>query len=273
MGAVDQIKEKDLAGFSDYVQETKATICGRHAIGVLLAMLPAESRAHLLHYDTSGRISGDYSNTVSYCSIAFTGKWPPGKPVAVKSQAARLTDGDKRQLLKLARRTLQYALKHRWLPTPEQLKIQLTPNMKTVWGAFVTLKKDGRLRGCIGEIYPTRPLYKAVMVHTINAATADRRFQPVDASEIPELKFEISALTPPRPVATAEAIIIGTHGIVLAQDGQTAVFLPQVAVEQGWDRDETLAHLARKAGLPPEAWNQGAALSVFEAVVFGEGDE
>ena len=140
-------------------------------------------------------------------------------------------------------------------------------------GAFVTIHKDGQLRGCIGEIVPRRPVYEAVMGQAVNAAFNDRRFKPLDASEFGEIDFEISAYAEsPRPVESRDAIELGRHGIVFEKGGRSALFLPQVALEQGWDLEETLTHLAQKAGLPPDSWREGASFSVFEAIVFGEDD-
>jgi AmmeMemoRadiSam system protein A len=145
--------------------------------------------------------------------------------------------------------------------------------MKEVMGAFVTLHRSGRLRGCIGEIFPRRELYKAVMDHAINAGVNDRRFSRVQAHELPELDFEISALSPPRAVDSYKDIVIGKHGIVVRKRGRQAVYLPQVAPEQGWNVEETLTHLSQKAGLPGDAWKSDCDFLVFEATVFGEGHE
>jgi AmmeMemoRadiSam system protein A len=273
MGAVERIEGKDLDEFFRYVQETGATICGRHSIGVLLAMLPEGSTASLLHYDTSGRMTGDYSSSVSYVAVAFSGRWPQGKPVPGQSDSSSLSDEDKKRLLRLARAALVYAVKNRRYPTRKELGVEVTPNMEAIFGAFVTLHRDGKLRGCIGEIYPTRPLCEAVLVQAINAGLNDRRFSPVTMSDLPELEFEISALTPPQPVQSHKEIVIGKHGIILEKNGRSAVFLPQVAVEQGWDLDQTLTQLALKAGLSAEAWARDATFTVFEAIVFGEGQE
>jgi len=100
------------------------------------------------------------------------------------------------------------------------------------------------------------------------AAIDDPRFAPVTPDESSKLALEISALTPLSEVAGPEAIVLGRHGILLGKSGRQAVFLPQVAFEQGWDLPTTLAHLCRKAGLPPDAWREGARLRVFEADVF-----
>jgi AmmeMemoRadiSam system protein B/AmmeMemoRadiSam system protein A len=271
MKAFENIQKKDAAGLANYIEETGTTICGQHPIEILLTMLPAESQVHLIHYDTSGRVTGDFTNSVSYLSIAFTGSWSKGEPATKPAGSPPLSEEDKKKLLELARGTLCFFIEHRRVPQPEELGIEVTPAMKVIAGGFVTLTKGGELRGCIGEIEPRRPLYRVVMGHAVDAAFNDYRFSPVDLSEVPELHFEISALTPPQPVASYQDIVIGKHGIVLEKEGRSAPFLPQVAPRQGWDLQETLTHLSMKAGLPPDAWREGASLTVFEAVVFGEG--
>ncbi len=270
MGAWERIQRKDFDGFFDYIAETGTTICGRYAIGVLLSMLPKNASARLLHYDTSGHVGGDYTNSVSYLAVAFGGQWPAETSPLEAEQRVQFSDKDKQLLLRLARETLVWTLKNKRVPLPSDLDLEITSPMKTIAGVFVTLKKHGELRGCIGEIFPTRPLYKAVIAEAVNAGLADPRFPPVTLSELDELTIEISVLTPPKRVDSWKDIIIGRHGIVLRKDGKGAVFLPQVAIEQGWDLETTLTHLARKAGLPGDAWRQGASFQVFEAVVFGE---
>ena len=119
--------------------------------------------------------------------------------------------------------------------------------------------------------YPTRPLYEAVIGNALNAAFGDRRFQPLQRDELPRIELEISALTPPHEVPSYEAIVIGKHGVLLSKDGRRAVFLPQVAPNQRWDRPKTLEQLSLKAGLPADAWKEQARFKVFEAIVFAEG--
>ncbi len=272
MGAWDEIEKKDAAGFSQYVDKTGATICGRRPIALLLSMLPQASQAHLLKYDTSGRMTDDTKTSVSYFSLAFTGTWPKADPVPAEKtvQAATLTAQDKTQLLTLARGMLETYVKSGKTARPEDFGVSISPGMSQTMGAFVTLTIDGELRGCIGEIFPRRPLYKAVMEHAIDAAVNDRRFQPVTEADLPKLHYEISALTRPTPVGSYKDIVLGKHGMVIEKDGRTAVFLPQVAPEQHWTLDETLTHLSVKAGLPPDAWKAGASWTVFEAIVFNE---
>lgn len=272
-GAIDRVCAKDPDGLLDYIDKTGATICGRYAISVLLAMLPADAEVHKLHYDTSGSMLGDYSSSVSYCAFAVSGKWPKAAPVAPSSDSSALTPADRSALLRLARATLTYALEHGEAPTAEQLGIEITPAMRRTSGAFVTLHRNGALRGCIGEIIASRPLYRCVIAQAVNAGLHDYRFPPVRSSELDEIDFEISVLTPPQPVASASKIVLGKHGVILKKAGHMAVFLPQVAPEQGWDLETTLTYLSRKAGLPGDAWRNGASFEVFEAIVFGEKDK
>lgn len=270
MGAVDLIRMKDVAGFRAYCEETGATICGRDPVAILLALLPAQAEAHLLKYDTSGRVTGDFGNSVSYVSLAFTGRWKKEEPMPKPASEFTLTADDQQALLKLARGTIQHYLERGRPPKPEELGLVVSSNMQQVAGAFVTLHKRGDLRGCIGEIVPRRPVYQAIIEQAVNAAVNDYRFNPVTADELPGLHVEISVLTPPADVKSWRDIVIGRHGMILSKGGRSAVFLPQVAPEQGWGIEETLTHLSMKAGLPPDAWREGASYKVFEAVVFGE---
>lgn len=269
LGAYDTIAAKDLPAFRAYLDRTGATICGHDPISILLAMLPPKAQAHLVKYDTSGRMTGDFSFSVSYLCAAFTGTWERGQMPKVET-AGPLSADDKKALLKLARGMIEEQLKTGKRAKPEDLGISVTPAMKAIMGAFVTLHKDGDLRGCIGEIEPRRPLVEAVREQALNSAFSDPRFTPVVAAELPRIKVEISALTQPVPVNSWKDIVIGKHGMVLIQHGRSAVFLPQVAPEQGWDLPTTLTHLSMKAGLPPDAWKEGANYLVFEAIVFHE---
>ena len=279
LGAFEHMKNKDAEGFIRYIDETGATICGRCPFALLLDMLPKDTEVHLMHYETSGDQTGDYANPVSYVSAAVTGTWQGEKTEPITQETIMdtsqnlLTPQDKTNLLKLARDTLSTYLQTKKQPTPKELGIEITPGMKEVMGAFVTLHKKGQLRGCIGEIFPRREVYKAVIEHAINAGANDYRFQPVTAEELPELDLEISALSQPERVSSYDDIIIGKHGMVLHKGGRQAVFLPQVAPEQGWDLAETLTHLSMKAGLPANAWQEGAEFDVFEAIVFGEHEQ
>ena len=181
-----------------------------------------------------------------------------------------MNDNDKNALLKLARESIKYYLENRRTTTVEELGIEITPGMSQIMGGFVTLHKRGQLRGCIGEIVPTRELYKVVLERAVDSGFHDYRFSPLIRPEFNEIDIEISALSMPEPVESWKDIIIGKHGMTLAKNGRSAVFLPQVATEQGWGVEETLTHLAVKAGLSPDDWRDGCSFEVFEAIVFGD---
>jgi AmmeMemoRadiSam system protein A len=136
-------------------------------------------------------------------------------------------------------------------------------------GAFVTLRKRGVLRGCIGSLVAEKPLIETVRDMAIRAACRDPRFPAVQPEELEELAIEISVLSPMRRVESAEEIDLGRHGVVVEQGRRRGVYLPQVAQETGWDREELLTHLCReKAGLPADAWRGDATLYVFTAEAF-----
>ena len=268
-GAVEQILAGDARGFDAYCGRTGATICGQDPIGVLLRMLPKNFKARELAYDTSGRRTGDFGNSVSYAALAF---YREGKPMKKeKPEKPDLSAGDRQLLLSLARKTLEQALNGKASANPGDPGGEPTPAVNPVMGGFVTLTIAGELRGCIGEIFPRRPLAEVVRDHALDAAFNDPRFPPLTAKELPKVRIEISALTPPVPVASYRDIEIGRHGMVIELGGRSAVFLPQVAPEQGWDLPTTLTYLSQKAGLPGNAWQDPRAkFTVFEAIVFHE---
>lgn len=271
MGAFEFIRKLDAKGLLAYRDEKEATICGCVPIAVLLEVLGKDTKAEMLHYATSGETTGEYTNSVSYMAVAFRGVWAtPAAAPAADTSSSPLTAEDKKQLLALARKTLRYALDHQKVPQASDLDFTPSEAMTRPRAAFVTLKKQGQLRGCVGDIFPQRPLYKSVIGNAVYAGFGDRRFEPLRSDEYGQLKIEISALTSPTPVASWRQIRIGTDGMVLNKGGRSAVFLPQVAPEQGWDLETTLSQLSLKAGLPADAWKQGASFLVFQADVFGE---
>ncbi|MFH1532092.1 MAG: AmmeMemoRadiSam system protein A [Pseudomonadota bacterium] len=138
-------------------------------------------------------------------------------------------------------------------------------------GVFVTLHKAGRLRGCIGTFEADAPLARIAVRMGAAAVAQDPRFPPVTLEELDECEIEVSVLSPPRPIASPDEIEIGVHGVQLERGMHRAVFLPQVAPEQRWDRDTMLDHLCLKAGLAADAWRRGPVeLAVFTAEVFSE---
>ena len=287
MGAYEHIANLDCEGFVNYKQTTGATICGYVPIATLLSMLDKPVEAHLIEYLTSGELTGDYTHSVSYLSVVFSGEWPKSADTVPKPNNLELSEKDKKQLLALARKTILYYLRKKQVPQPSEFGpdfVGTSEAMRVPRAAFVTLKKNALvqksgeekaqevslLRGCIGDIFPRRPLYQSVIGNAINAAVNDRRFPPVTIDECNDITIEISALTSPQPISSPDEIRIGTDGVVLNKDGLSAVFLPQVATEQGWNLNQLLTNLSLKAGLPGDAWKEAASFLVFQADVFGE---
>jgi AmmeMemoRadiSam system protein A len=140
-----------------------------------------------------------------------------------------------------------------------------------VSGAFVTLKREGRLRGCIGTLACHRPLAEEVARVAVSAAREDPRFEPLRVSELDDLDVEVSILGPLETIDPFDehAFEIGSHGLVVEQGRRRGLLLPQVATEWGWDREMFLSQTCVKAGLPPDAWRKGAKVFRFAGEVFG----
>ena len=153
---------------------------------------------------------------------------------------------------------------------PESTPSALPAALTTHCGAFVTLYKHSSLRGCIGSFETTAPLYSVVRDMAVASATQDFRFTPVHSSEVRDLRIEISVLTPKRRIASIDEFHLGKHGIYIKKGNRSGTFLPQVAKETGWTKEEFFGHCARdKAGIGWDDWRE-AELYVYEALVFGE---
>jgi AmmeMemoRadiSam system protein A len=177
----------------------------------------------------------------------------------------RLSQSEKEFLLRLASDSIRCRLEGSSLPKQEIA----SESVKQKRGAFVTLHKHGRLRGCIGYIQGIRPLDQAVIDMAEAAAFDDPRFPPVTPEELPELDLEISVLSPLKEVKELAEIEIGKHGLYLTLGAFSGLLLPQVATENGWDRETFLEQTCLKAGLPPEAYkDEEAKLYLFSAEVF-----
>ncbi|MGA9507297.1 MAG: AmmeMemoRadiSam system protein A [Candidatus Sulfotelmatobacter sp.] len=144
-----------------------------------------------------------------------------------------------------------------------------TPHLSQLRGTFASLHLRGELRGCVGYVVPTSPLYRTVAETARAAAFEDNRFPPVSRVEAPHLEIELSILSPLESVKP-DAIEIGRHGLLISQHGRRGLLLPQVAVEHQWDRNTFLEQTCRKAHLPPDAWQKGATLQAFTAEIFGD---
>ncbi len=272
------IAHLDAEGFRRQVEISGDTICGRDPIYVLLTLLSHSfsGDGKVLQISNSGDRSGDYSQAVSYASILFSGSWHPWKDSAPHEGGENFSPEAARAIPKLARATLKTLLGHG--PELADFYLEFGDLVELKWpaGAFVTLNHRnmkpgaaGRLRACMGLMDSSQKLEDAVIEAALSASR-DPRFPQLRLDELADLSLEVSVLSPSRPVSSYREIVPGRDGVVLSKQGRRAVFLPQVAVEQGWDLETMLSHLARKAGLARDAWKHGADFEVFRAHVFEE---
>jgi AmmeMemoRadiSam system protein A len=178
-----------------------------------------------------------------------------------------LNERQQRYLLEIARETIDTYIKYNEIPNFHTTD----PELLTSKGVFVTLKKYNKLRGCIGYIQPIEALYKAVSKMAIAASTQDWRFPPVTEDELNDITIEITVLSELTPISDISQIEIGVHGVEITKDNHSAVFLPQVALEQSWNREQLLHHLCKKAGLKEDDWKSpDAKICVFTGQIFSE---
>ena len=264
-GVINTILSQNFDKYYAYKRETGITMCGFTPVGILLKLFPEKNtRLQLIDYYKSGDLNNNYSLSVSYASFIAIEK----KEVNTKNT---LNVREQKVLLQLARKSLTLYLTHKKIPDIGRLKIPLTPDLKEKRGVFVTLKKEGELRGCIGYITGIAPLYKGVVQNTINAAVKDPRFLPVKKKEVPHLSISISVMTPLQKITNYRKIRLGTDGVIIKKGYRQAVYLPQVATETGWSLDQFLASLCIKAGLGKNDYKlKGMTFFVFQAQVFSE---
>jgi len=275
--ALEKLVKLDEVGLYKLARSGEIEMCGLNATLValkLLKLLYNGCKGKVVATATSADTTGDTTSVVGYAGLVFTAK---GRRVPMFS----LTDEDKRYLLELARKTIEAYLSSREVynaaeEVEELVRAgKLSSNVLEKAGAFVTLNrrsvpKEKALRGCIGYIIGTQPLWKTVQEAAIAAAVHDPRFPPVTLDELPSLEVEISVLTPLYPISPEE-VIVGKHGLYIKKGWKSGLLLPQVPVEWGWDREEFLQHVCFKAGLPPDAWqDKDTQLYAFEALVFSE---
>jgi AmmeMemoRadiSam system protein A len=179
-----------------------------------------------------------------------------------------LSHEERLALLRHARQTIAASLGREGAPGP----LTLTDPYRHA-GAFVTLEVSNELRGCIGHPGSEKPLDEVVAECALAAASDDPRFPPVGPRELEGMEVEISVLTPIEPVADLTEIKVGRDGLVVQQGQRRGLLLPQVALEQGWDRETFLSHTCLKAGLRADAWRTGAEVLRFQAEVFSEREQ
>ena len=232
---------------------------------LLYARLHGLNHAQMLRYANSGDVTGERDSVVGYTSVIIYGD-------SQKSEVKdALTPAQKKRLLEIARQTME-----EYVRTGKIVEFTETdPRLSLEEGAFVTIHTQGRLRGCIGNILGRGPLYQMVRDMAIASATKDQRFDPLQAEELKDIDVEVSVLSKPRVIQNVDEIMLGKHGVIVSQGPwHQGIFLPQVATETGWSKEEFLDQLcAQKAGLLPDAWKDPKTkIEIFEAQVFGEKD-
>jgi AmmeMemoRadiSam system protein A len=189
---------------------------------------------------------------------------PRPSPVGVESGEREFSQDERALLLRLAHDAIVSKLERREIPLDPP-----TDHLAEPRGAFTSLYLRGELRGCVGYVLPVSPVYRAVADTARAAAFEDTRFYPVTLPEARDLEIELSILSPPQPISP-EAIEIGRHGLLISMAGHRGLLLPQVPAEHHWDRATFLEQTCRKAGLPLDAWKNGATIEAFTAEIFGE---
>ncbi len=260
--AVQEVLQVDVRGWDKFLAETRNTICGREAVGLLLKVLePIEDAQGLrVGFDMSGRLAGDYTNSVTYASIVF---WRAGEG---------LTPAEQGTLLRVARDAVGAFVKTGEPPKLDAGDYPLTPALKAPGAAFVTLNNGDRLRGCIGHLMPIRPLVVSVVENACSACRDPRfRDQPITQEELAELAIDISVLSPMRRLTDPQKVRVGVDGLVISRGRQRGLLLPQVPVEQHWSREEFLQGTCRKAGLEADAWKDAETeIYRFSAQMFSQ---
>jgi hypothetical protein len=257
------LSEMDESGLYKGLQAGTLQLCGGLPVvtTIMLAKSLGHEKAFVLSHTNSAIVTGKKikgSWTVGYSSIVIDKEKGAGTMLLTKEQQKKMLD--------LARNSIET-----YLRTGKKLQVAETdPVLMKEMGAFVTLHRRGELRGCIGNIVGRQPLYLTVRDMAVESATGDPRFTPVKLGDLKDIDIEISVLSPLEKVDSADKIEMGVHGVLVRRGFNSGVFLPQVATETGWSKEEFLAQLcSQKAGLSPDAWkDKNTELYIFTAGVF-----
>jgi len=274
--AIRDLENFDLDSLRGHITGGKTELCGSAAVftALLAAKACGANNVKLLKYANSGDVTGDKGKVVGYGAFAIMQtKEEKMVPELEKEKGGKKMLNEKQQkvLLGIARKTIEEYIQSG--KTPE-FNVE-DPLLKEKRGVFVTLHRKGMLRGCIGYIMPLEELYKAVSKMAIESSTGDPRFPPVRSEELNEIKIEISVLTVPERIKSVDEIELGKHGVIVKKGYHQGVFLPQVATETGWSKEEFLDRLCYdKAHLPEDAWkDKDTEIYIFSAQVFEEEKE
>ncbi len=265
----DRVANFDPEGLAQDLASGVNEACGGGPIitALLAARLLGADKTKVLKYANSGDVTGDLSRVVGYMSaVVYKSSSAADKAETPKAESSQgLTPAEKQELHRIARTTIEKLVRGEAPPrfTP------LTPALREKRGAFVTLKKHGRLRGCIGYIQAIKPLYLTIEEMAKAAAFNDPRFPSLTAAELADVEIEISALTPLHKINDIKEIEVGKHGIYIKQGLHSGLLLPQVATDNHWDRLTFLKQTCGKAGLAPDAWqDKDTEIYIFSADIF-----
>lgn len=255
------IKDMDAEGLYYGLREGRLQLCG--GFGVVTTLFLAKELGHnsteVLNYTNSAQVTGN----------KIKGDWTVGyTSCAIDKEKTMLNSKQKNKLLEIARNSIQTYLK-----TGKKMELSETdPQLLMESGAFVTLHEAGELRGCIGNLVGRQPLYLTIRDMAVESATSDPRFEPVKLGGLEKIEIEISVLSPLEKIDSVEKIQLGTHGVLVKKGFNSGVFLPQVATETGWSKEEFLSYLcANKAGLKEDAWKDKTTdIYIFTCDVFSE---
>jgi len=267
---VDLVQKMDTDGLIRELESGSCEACGGGpmVVTMLVARKLGSTGVKVLKYANSGDVTGDTGRVVGYLSVAFYVDNPSRGKVSGKTAVAErgLSEEEKKSLLEHARKTIECRLQGK--PLPDLSYASSATQEKR--GAFVSLKKQGRLRGCIGYIEARKPLAQTVGDMALAAAFNDPRFPPLKREELADLDIEISVLTPLKKINDINEIKVGKHGLYVVKGFHSGLLLPQVATEYRWDRLTFLKETCYKAGLPADAWqDEKTEIYTFSADVFG----
>ncbi len=266
------LASNDLNELEKILLSKTGQLCGGGGVmlGLLIMKELGYSKIELIDYSHSGMVTGDNNRVVGYGAFSVYGKNGSWKDKLPERQEKKMgyTKEQKITLLKIARDTMESYIRE-----GKNIDINIDDEkLKEKRGAFVTIHKDGQLRGCIGNIMPVDKLYLTISNMAIQSSTRDPRFSPVNDRELDDIEIEISVLTVPEKVRSADDIVLGRDGVIVKKGFQSGVYLPQVADETGWSKEKFLSSLCySKAGLSPDAWkDKSTELYIFQAEVFNE---
>lgn len=270
---LQEIEDLAISDLNKMLTSGEGELCGGAPVMILMYVCEQLKAANVsvLKYANSGDVTGDKTQeVVGYSSIAFY-KEPDTPRQADKTKPAQeqLTEKERKQLLFIARQTIEAVVNGEKIP---EFKVT-SSRLKEERGAFVTLHENAMLRGCIGRFIADKPLYEIISEVAVGASTQDPRFfnNPITPDDVDDLHIEISVLSPLQKVHSIDEIQLGVHGIYVMHQGSSGCFLPQVAVETGWTREQFLQHCCHdKAQVDKNAWKQGAELYKFTAEIFSE---